>query len=175
LLSTSTLISEACRTCEDWTIKDIIYSVGVVKQQKIKSLCMVYGVDYAAEDVVYEKIRTAIKDGVISIPDIEFAETRELGRVNKVDVLGVTYLRVRGMWHIENPFKVFDYIYKRDRNYEFNFMALINSTKYNSLQNTDELEWLVGKVDNFEIKDVYIKNPNNLAKLRRAKLITFKK
>lgn len=41
-------------------------------------------------------------------------ESKELGHINKVDPLGVTYMRVRGMWGIDNPWKVFSYIYERD-------------------------------------------------------------
>ena len=34
-----------------------------------------------------------------------FAETKELGRVNQVDPLGITNLRIRGMWQIETQEK----------------------------------------------------------------------
>lgn len=103
LYSNSPMITDECRKCEDWKEKDIIYAVGVVDESKLKSLCMVYGMDYAANHETYERIKDVIRNGVISVPDVEFAETKELGRVNRVDPLGITYLRVRGMWGIENP------------------------------------------------------------------------
>ena len=78
------------------------------------------------------------------------------------------------MWGIENPIKVFDYIYKSDNTKQFNFMALINEDKYNSFLNKGELEDLEKKIKDLEIKNVKIKNPNNPAQLRSAKLITFK-
>jgi len=34
-----------------------------------------------------------------AIADIEFSQTKELGRVNRVDPLGITNLRIQGMWH----------------------------------------------------------------------------
>lgn len=176
LYATSSLINEECRRCEEWHEKDIIYATGVVKENAIiTSLSMIYGMDYAASNETYEKISNAIKGGVLSIPDIEFAETKELGRVNRVDPLGITYLRIRGMWHIENPFKVYDYIYKRDKDFKFNFMALINEEKYNEFENIEKIEWLQKEMEHFKIEDVKIKNPNNPAKLYNAKLITFKK
>lgn len=174
LFADSPMISSACKTCENWTVKDMIYAVGVVDNSNIKSLAFVYGEDYCAEKSIYEQIKYVIKHGVENIDGVEFAETRELGRVNRVDPLGITYLRVRGMWGIENPFRVFDYIYKRDYSKKFNFMALINNEKYYSFNNCLTLESLCEKIDGLKITDVKIKNPNNPAQLKKAKLIAFK-
>lgn len=173
LFADSPMIKNACRTCENWTVKDMIYAVGVVDNNNIKSLAFVYGDDYCAEKSVYEQIKTVIKTGVEGISGVEFAETKELGRVNRVDPLGITYLRVRGMWGIENPFSVFNYIYKRDYSKQFNFMALINNEKYYSFDNYLILEDLCNSIDNLKITNVKIKNPNNPAILKDAKLITF--
>lgn len=173
LFADSPMIKKACRICENWTVKDMIYAVGVVDDNNIKSLALVYGDDYCAEKSVYEQIKSVIKTGVESITGVEFAETKELGRVNRVDPLGITYLRVRGMWGIENPFSVFDYVYKRDYNKKFNFMALINDDKYYSFDNYYDLENLCASVVELQITDVKIKNPNNPAQLKSAKLITY--
>ena len=173
LFADSPMIKNACRTCENWTVKDMIYAVGVVDDNNIKSLALVYGDDYCAEKSVYEQIKTVIKNGVESISGVEFAETKELGRVNRVDPLGITYLRVRGMWGIENPFSVFDYVYKRDYSKKFNFMALINNEKYYSFDNYPTLEEMCENVIGLKIADIKIKNPNNPAQLKEAKLITY--
>lgn len=173
LFANSPMIKNACRTCENWTVKDMIYAVGVVDDNNIKSLALVYGDDYCAEKSVYEQIKTVIKDGVESISGVEFAETKELGRINRVDPLGITYLRVRGMWGIENPFSVFDYVYKRDYSKKFNFMALINNEKYYSFDNYSTLEEMCENIVGLKIADVKIKNPNNPAQLKEAKLITY--
>ena len=175
LFSSSSMITEACRKCEDWVEKDIIYTVGVVKNNILSNLSMVYGLDYAASEDVYTRIKNVISSGINSIPDVEFAETNELGRVNRVDPLGITYLRVRGMWGIENPMKVFNYVYQNDDSKGFNLMVIINTDKYKTLYYTEELGGLVGKIEGLNIKDVEIKNPDNPAQLRAAKLITFSK
>lgn len=177
LYSSSSMISNACRQAECWTEKDMIYAVGVVEKNKniLKSLCFVYGTDYCASDEVYRRIKTTIKNGVEAIPGVQFAETKELGHINKVDPLGITYMRVRGMWGIENPFKVFKYIYERDNSKEFNFMCIIDFEKWDSLDNVYELTDLSLKCENLEIVDVEIKNPDNPAKLINAKLIKFSK
>lgn len=173
LRATSPMITEACRNAEKWTEKDIIYVVGVVEQGELKHLCMVYGLDYCASEECYTRIKDKIKDGISQIPGIESAETRELGRINKVDPLGITYMRVRGMWGIENPTKVFEYVYKRDNLNKFTFMCLINCNKWKSFQNRYELEQLADKIDELRIEDVSILNPDNPSQLNAAKLITF--
>lgn len=176
IYSSSPMISQACRDAElpnKWIERDIIYTVGVVKKNKLNHLCMVYGLDYCASAECYDRIRKTIKNGVESIPGVEFAETRELGHINKVDPLGITYMRVRGMWGIENPWKVFNYIHRRDNSKDFNFMCLVNREKWNSFSNTSELLDLKKTNDNLQIKDVKVKDPDNPAKLKDAKLITF--
>lgn len=176
LFSNSSMITNACRICESWDEKDIIYAVGVVRSNKLSSLCMVYGVDYAASSEIYERIKTAVSNGITTINDVEFSETKELGRVNRVDPLGITYLRIRGMWGIENPMKVFRYIYTQDDAKEFNFMALINNNKYENFNSNDRalLEKLAQVTPDLEIKDVMIKTPDNPANYKKAKLISFK-
>lgn len=175
LYSNSSMITDACRNCEKWEEKDIIYAIGTCsKENKLTSLIFIYGEDYAAENKIYENVKTKIKLGIETIGGLDFSETNEIGRVNRVDPLGITYFRIRGMWGIENPIKVFDYIYKSDNTKQFNFMALINEDKYNSFLNKGELEDLEKKIKDLEIKNVKIKNPNNPAQLRSAKLITFK-
>lgn len=175
LFANSPMINKACKKAENWTEKDMIYVVGVVnkKTNELKYLCMVYGLDYCAVDECYSRIKKTIKTGVESIQGIEFAESKELGHINKVDPLGITYMRVRGMWGIANPWKVFDYVYQRDKTKNFNFMCIINDVKWNTFDNKSELEQIASDNANVVIKNVKIKNPDNPAKLNDAKLISF--
>lgn len=173
IYANSKQITKACRTCEDWNKKDIIYIIGEAKKTKLTSLCMIYGQDYAAENETYERIRNVMIEGIHSIPNVEFTKTKEFGKVKKIDPLGITDLRIRGMWSIESPYKVFEYVYKEKSDKSFNFMCIINNDKYDSFDNVYLLEENVGKVLGFNIADVKIKDPNNPALLKGAKLITF--
>ena len=175
LYSNSKMITSACKNCEDWTEKDIIYCVGVVNKNRLSVLSMVYGIDYAASAENYERIKHAISTGIKSISDIEFSKTNELGRVNRVDPLGITYLRIRGMWHIENPMKVFSYLYNDFSSDDFNLISVINKNKYYSCpaQDIEKLESLAQDYSSLKIIDVLIKNPDNPAILNDAKLIIF--
>lgn len=171
LYSDSSMISSACRNAEDWTVKDMIYAVGVVKNSQLRQLAMVYGMDYCASEECYKRIKTTIKNGVESITNVEFAETKELGHINRVDPLGITYMRIRGMWGIENPWKVFNYIHERNLSRKFEFMCIINEEKWKTFDNTNLIDLL--NIDGFSISDVRIQNPDNPAKLVNAKLITY--
>lgn len=174
IFADSPMITQACKTAEEWEEKDIIYAVGVLpRNNRLRQLTLIYGVDYAAKEEVYTRIKDSISNGVNEILDIEFAETRELGRVNRVDPLGITYLRIRGMWGIENPLRVYDYIYNPDPDKEFNFMAIVNLNKYNTFKNKDEFERFIEGRTDIIMESVEIKDPNNPAQLVEAKLITY--
>ena len=172
LYANNRMLSNACRECEEWIEKDMIYAIGVVNNSKLKSLIFVYGSDYCAEKETYERVYNAIRTGVKTIGGVEFGITKELGRVNRIDPLGITYMRMRGMWHIDNPFKVFSQYYKFE-DADFNFVAIINEEKYNSFVNIAALETLKQSVKGLNIVDVNIKDPNNPAKLKSAKVITY--
>jgi hypothetical protein len=173
LHSGSSMITQTCRDCEKWETKDVIYSIGTISGGTLKLLWMVYGDCYAADSEVYERVRNKISKGVNELPGVEFSETDELGRVNKVDPLGITYLRIRGMWGIEHPNKVFNYVTKYDRNKKFSLFALMRDTKYNSLPKVDREAIEVIKDKSFSISSIEIKDPNNPAIFIPAKLIQF--
>lgn len=140
-------ITKACRECEEWQEKDIIYVVGCAPKDHIKMLWMVYGDCYAADREVYEKVQK--------------------------DPLGITLLRVRGMWIIDNPTKAFNYLYEIDKALEFQIVALMKQEKYDSFPENDRNA--LENYDGITVKDVQIKSPNNPAQFLGAKLITFQK
>jgi len=175
LYSNTPRLNKECRSCEKWSQKDNLYVIGSIKGGKIKSLWFVYGNCYAASREIYERINDAIAQGVNTLPDIEFGTTDELARVNKVDPLGITDLRVRGMWQIRHPGVVFNYIPETIIDADFKVNAIMMTSKYDSFPKEDRsnLEKMVSK--NLLIKDIQIKSPNNPAKFLDAKLIRFLK
>lgn len=174
LYSSSTMLTENCRTCEDWTIKDLLYIVGNTDDTSLKELWFVYGDCYAADKEIYERIKNTITSGLYAIPDIELAETNELGKIKKVDPLGITDLRIRGMWSIFHPKKVFDYLPKQTINSEFKFYCIMKQEKFEDFPNEDK-EALLSLVDNnqFFISNLSIKSPNNPAELISIKFMEF--
>lgn len=177
LFSDSSMITAACRACEQsWTSKDMLYVIGNVPKNTntLKSLWFVYGDCFCADKEIYERIKDTISNGITAITNVEFTETNELGKVKKVDPLGITDLRIRGMWHIENPTKIFNYIYQYDEIKTFQHICLMKNEKYNSLPLADRE--MIENLNNMNvtISNVRIKNPNNPINLLDAKLIVFK-
>lgn len=172
LYSNDPRITEACKTCEKWEIKDIIYAVGVTNDKNLTNLWLVYGDCYAASKETYQRIGEKIKNGVLEIPDIEFSETKELGRMNKVDPLGITNLRIRGMWHIDNPLKVFKEIHTINESNSFSLSCIMREEKFDSFCKEDKIK--IREQKDIFVTKIEIKNPDNPAQLLSAKLITFR-
>ncbi|MGB7441275.1 MAG: NgoPII family restriction endonuclease [Coleofasciculaceae cyanobacterium] len=129
---------------------------------------------YGAEREIYERIKETIANGISGISEVEFSETRELGRVNKVDPLNLTYLRIRGMWGIQNPLSVFNYIdlgYQQKAN--FQLIALMSKNKYLSFPQRDRQKLEIISNENLLINNVKIKSPNNPVQLTPAVVISY--
>jgi hypothetical protein len=176
LHSDDTRILQSCKECDggNWSKKDIIYAVGSVSESKIKTLWFVYGDCYSADREVYEKTLKSISKKVHEIDHLEFTtETNEIAGVRKIDPLGITYLRVRGMWGIDTPHKVFGSLTEFDRSLEFSAFALMLEEKYKSFPKEDQHE--IESNPKIKIKSVEIKSPNNPANYLKAKLICFSK
>jgi len=169
-------ILQSCRNCDggNWSDKDIIYAVGSVTDSKIKTLWFVYGDCYAADREVYEKTFNSVSKKVREIDHLEFStETNEIAGVRKIDPLGITYLRVRGMWGIDIPHKVFGKLTEFNKESDFSAFALILEDKYKSFSKKDRDE--IELNSRIKIKLVEIKSPNNPANYLKAKLICFVK
>lgn len=175
LHSDNSKITEKCRTCEEWSVKDMIYVIGHVEDDQIKLLFFVYGDIYCDDKIAYERIVDKIKDGIREIDDVEFSETDELGKVKKIDHLGITDLRIRGMWMIESPMSHFDYIVGSE-SHEFKLVALIPEDKYNQFgQQEIEVFERFCEQNNVTINEVNVQNPQNPAELIKTKSIIYTK
>jgi hypothetical protein len=166
----SKMISAACRNAETWTKKDLLYVIGELSNEtSIQHLWFIYGDCYSAEEATYESIRTVIRKGVREL-DLDNAETNELGRVNGVDPLGITNLRIRGMWDISGPREVFSGMFPPVDSRP-SFFAVMTTEKYLAfpeisrarLENMSDL--------GVKIKTVEIRSPDNPAKLMDATTI----
>lgn len=165
----SCITNKACQNCEaNWQEKDICYIVGCLdkKTKVIRGIWFAYGDCYCANPEIYTQIKDTMTNNIQNI-GIELGETSEIARVNKVDPLGITYLRVRGMWGIEHPSKVFEYITtKNEKPY---IKALMLKSKFQSFDENSRNAIL----QKCNVKDVKIQNPNNPANLLEAVLIEY--
>jgi len=168
-------MNSGCRKCDgaNWRNKDIYYVVGYIKAKRLRYIFFVHGVCYAADPEIYYKLHQRFREGidtVLNSSDYETSDTSELGKVRRVDPLGITYLRIRGLWYIANPIKVFEYVYNWNENSMFSLFALIEKSKYYSYprQDIDSIE----AHDLIAVQDCLVKDPNNPANRIAAKLIT---
>jgi len=180
LLSSDKRITNACRNCESnkWEEKELFYVIGHVKGGKIKYLFFIQGTCYAADHSIYDKVHDPIKkevDSVIDSLDLEKGETVEIGKVKRVDPLGITELRIRGMWQIQNPLIVYEDFCRIENEGKFHLFALMKKDKYDLFPEEDRKKLESISNTNFVINDIRIKSPNNPAKLLNAKLIKFSK
>lgn len=173
LFSKDSRITEECRACDGkWAEKDIIYAIGTVNtSKKFKLLFMVYGDCYAADPYVYERVTDAVSAGVIKT-GLELSKTNEIGRVNRVDPLGITDLRIRGMWIIKHPLQVFpDIVPSKTVDGNFHLITIMRKEKYDSFPEEDRL--LIENDDEITVSEEKIKDPNNPARLLPAILIRY--
>ena len=165
-------ICNACRDCEKWYEKDMLYVVGHVDKQSLKNIFFIYGDLYCDSNEIYESVQNKIEEGVKTIEGLNFERTKELGRVNKVDHLEITDLRIRGMWIIKSPFQHFKYLTDYISDYSFKLVALIPNDKYNQFDNKADFEEFC-QHNNVSILDQKIPDPKNPANLISSKLIIY--
>jgi len=169
-------ITEECRNCEDELLnkKEIVYAIGHIpkKSKQLKSLWFVYGTCYAAKKEVYTDIETEIKSSLANNTAFNIDTTgKELGKVRNVDSLDITYLRIRGMWVIKHPSKLFVDLYKQEDE-TFSMVAIIPLDKYNSFSESDRD--MIESRKEIIVTNENISDPNNAAKEMAIKLLVFK-
>jgi len=175
-LYSSQNITDECRNCEDnpWNKKEIIYAMGHIpkKSKQLKSLWFVYGSCYAGKKEVYTDIQTEIKSSLTKNEKIDIdIEGQELGKVRNIDSLNITYLRIRGMWVIKHPSKLFEDLYKQTDEI-FSIIAVIPINIYNNFPEFDRKT--IEDKKEITVKNEKISDPNNSAKEMEVKLLLFK-
>jgi len=168
LLCDDPMITEECKTCEQWKKKDMIYCIGNVEKNHIKVITFVYGDCYAAKKETYEAVKKSMVDGIKSLK-ITLSKTNELARLNKIDPLEITDLRIRGMFQIAPPLSVFSEIIKPNYKSKLNVFLIVKKEKFESF---DKKEKEAVK-NNMSLEDIKIKDPDDPQKLLDAKLISF--
>lgn len=127
-------IQDGCRTCEEWTEKDFVYFVGKANEEYVEALWLIDGsciADFAETyDILFDKL-------ALTVTDLGGEPGNEIGRLNNIDPLKATSLRIRAMWLLEHPAKLFSTIFLSPAPGMFVFNALISAKKWNSFPNSD--------------------------------------
>ena len=126
-----------------------------------------------AENNYYENKEKEIVE-IIKKSELNLSETKELGRINKIDPLGISSLRVRGMWIFQNPKKIFEYLDLPKQKKKFELICLMKLDKFESMPENDKKNLINSKIDNLQVKDIKLKDPNNLENEIDCKLIMYR-
>lgn len=171
LHSTDSRIKKECVDSEEWSTKEMVYVIGTTADNKnLDNLLFIYGSLFCASKEVYEDLFNNIKDGINSIEGIEFIQTKELGKIKKIDNLNFTDLRIRGMWNIVNPNNGLTGVSFKHTD-KVNIGALIPE----ELCRNEEFNRFEDFCRNNEIDilDVQVPNPNNPSKLINCKKVEY--
>ena len=164
-------ITEECKKCESapWTVKDIFYVIGVVPKDRLQHIFFVHGECIAASYKYYEKFFKGVKSYINNGP-FSFEETEELGRINKIDPLGITNLRIRSMVLLKNPFNIFNFC-KIDDDKGTNVFCLMTKSKYISFGTKLRNQLSSSKI--ISVSDVKINTPASPGDMRKCTFIKF--
>ena len=174
LFKSSSLLNFHCKNCEIWEEKNFYYIIGHVPKGNnvLSSIWFIDGSLYAADEEVYTSIKDSLSNVLKNSNEFDFSKTNEIGRINYVDPLKITNLRIRGMWLLQPPYKVFDYLKLYDYNANFQSIALITNENY--FNYSEKNRKLIENNSKISITKVLVKNPNNPIQLIESKLIIFK-
>lgn len=163
---------------EKKTSLDTLYIVGKLsKTNDLEMLWFVCGDCLFARNEVYSFRREEIKKHIGSAGDKDKqGTTKELGRYNEIDPLKITDLRIRSMYQVKHPVRVFDYLLENIQleNNKTNCFALILESKWEKF--SPKLKSQIEKLasgEKFFVKNVLIKNPDNPQEKLTAKLVYF--
>lgn len=177
LHSYSSLISQKCRDCENGEEfeKDMLYVMGFVEEKNLKLLFFVYGDCFAKSTDFYQNKKDIIKELLKdSSLDMEVSPSKELSRFNSVDPLGVTSLRIRGMWLLKNPLVIFDDVVEFEKDEQIcSVFAIMRKSKFDSFPLEDKNNIL--NDDEITCKDIEIRNPDNASEMIDAVLLRYDK
>lgn len=171
LYSNDSRIANGARNCEEWSMKDLVYFIGSTNDSNLKRLWIIYGDCYAANKNVYDRLALNIEAGINATPDIEFEETNELGKVKKVDPLGITDLRIRGMWHIDNPSRLYEDLVSVSGQRQY--YVLMKETKYQSFPEEDKQHLEQLSMEGYSNEIIDIRDPDNPANLIKGRFIKY--
>ena len=168
LKSTNPLITRSCRESDGgtWKQKDLFYVIGYIVNNALKGLFFVDGKLIAAEELIYKKVQESITQNLKESDHYQLSDTKELARINGIDPLKISNLRVRGMWLLKNPLGVFNYLDLETDN-EFFAYFLCPKNKYLDMLSDSEIS------NKYKVTEVGVKNPDNPAEDITSILVSY--
>lgn len=127
-------IQDGCRTCEDWSEKDFLYFIGKANEEFVEALWLIDGTCIADNANTYDMIFDKL---AVTVTDLGGEPGNEIGRLNNVDPLRATSLRIRAMWLLEHPARVFQSVLLPPEHGSFVLNVLVSADKWDSYSNEE--------------------------------------
>jgi hypothetical protein len=170
LLRDDAHITQECRDAETWTEKPFLFIVGQVNPMT-KSLLALWIVDgrcLADDETVYSSLMAKARASMLTLGG---DATREIGKFNSVDSLRRTALRVRPMFALNHPAKIFEIIFQQQGTKQFILNVLIPTSSYLNFSESQRAK--ISELDeNLVIRDLEIQDPTDRTMLMNATLIS---
>ena len=133
-------ITKDCRSCEQWVEKDFMYLVGKTTKEFVEAIWLVQGRCMFEPNQKYSNLVHQTKAALHSLGESEDFQSGtmvanqpngDLANVKSVDHTDSS-LRIRGMWIVKHPSKLFSdfFIKPREKHFVFNF--LVTQEKFNT-------------------------------------------
>lgn len=153
LYADSDMLSDECKTCEQWVQKDLLYVVGIAPKSALKSLWFIYGDCYFANRNFYQQL--------LNVTDPLKVTTFNLLRVNSLPFIHSMALP---------PEQLIEKTIYTDSKF---LNALMLKSKYESFPVPDRNNLEALKESGLLISDCTIRSPNDPSIMMDAKFISY--
>ena len=152
-------IAKETQNCEKkpWK-RDYLYIIGNQKSGRLEKLTLCYGDCFVSSNDPYRKIFDKIKKIILKgdIGKAEFNPSKEFGRISKIDPQDFTKLRIRSMFELENPSKIFSNEINWKKNEKLVISLIMRKRKFLSFPKKDR-----DSLESFQIENFKGKNPDS--------------
>jgi len=164
-------IQDGCRTCEDWSEKDFLYFIGKANEEFVEALWLIDGTCIADNASTYDMIFDKL---AVTVEDLGGEPGNEIGRLNNVDPLGATSLRVRAMWLLEHPARVFQSVLLPPEHGSFVLNVLVSADKWDSYSNEEVAAVMALSGNGLNVQRIEIPDSGALGQQQEAVHVSWK-
>ena len=164
-----TITKEAVE-CEEWKSRDMLYVIGLVTKNTIRSLFFFYGDCIFKRNEYYNDIFESVKNSLKGIDKIQ-QTGNEYGTIKDADGLGInTDMRLRPLNSFDHPLKVFSEIVQPDKNAGFSLFAIMRNSKFKSFPTESQKLALNSGLKH---KNEHIRDPDGAGKKIAVEVFSF--
>ena len=164
------MLTKKAVKCEEWKSRDMLYVIGRVTKNTVRSLFFFYGDCIFKRNEYYRDIFESAKNSLKEIEKIR-QTGNEYGTIKDVDGLGInTDMRLRPLNSFDHPLKVFSKIVQPDKNAGFSLFTIMRSSKFKSFPTESQKLALNSGLKH---KNEHIRDPDNAGKKIAVEIFSF--